>query len=161
MVNNKARKIIDDGSNSDGEENEGKDSSDGEYDNDDDDDDDDDNETDEEVSTGNANKKHSPRNVRVRNNDSDSFSQTTETEVLTEFETQKALYDGVEKETYKKDTEKTIQRYMKKVFRQVKFLTDSGKEFKEPNFVAHVHGIKSQAVQICEYLWSSLGKKLV
>ena len=89
--------------------------------------------------------------------DSDEVSDTTESVIITSLVEQADFYEGRESEPRKKDTEKTIQTYIKKIYRQVKFLTDSGKNYKEPNFVQHVHEQKSQAAQLCEYFWKSLG----
>ena len=72
---------------------------------------------------------------------------------------QAEYFDSDEKEELKMDTLKTIQTYMKKIFRQAKFLSDSGINFEKPNFVVQ-NGLKSQSVEICEYLWKSLGKDL-
>ena len=88
----------------------------------------------------------------------DEMSDTTETEIISALVTQSEYYESAEAEIRKKDTEKTLQGYIKKIFRQVKFLTDSGKNYKEPNFVHHIHEQKSQAAELCEYLWKCLGK---
>ena len=80
------------------------------------------------------------------------MSDTTETDVITVLVEQAEYYENSNSEVVKKDTEKTLQCYLKKIYRQVKFLTDSGKNYKEPNFVEHVHGQKSQSVELCEYL---------
>ena len=86
------------------------------------------------------------------------MSDTTETEVLSALSQQAEYYESNESEVIKRDTEKTLQTYLKKIFRQVKFLTDSGKNYKEPNFVQHGQGQSSQAADLCSYLWKSLGK---
>ena len=92
--------------------------------------------------------------------DVEDMSDTTETDVITVLVEQAEYYENSNSEVVKKDTEKTLQCYLKKIYRQVKFLTDSGKNYKEPNFVEHVHGQKSQSVELCEYLWKSLGEYL-
>ena len=88
----------------------------------------------------------------------DVMSETTESEVLSALVEQSEYYENLDAEITKKDTEKTLQSYLKKIFRQVKFLTESGKNYREPNFVQHVHGQKSQSAELCEYLWIKLGK---
>ena len=85
-------------------------------------------------------------------------STTTELDVIISLGHQNEYYLNHEQEVVKKDTEKTLQTYIKKIFRQVKFLSDTKKDFHEPNFVQHVHGVQSQSVDICDYLWNSLGE---
>ena len=85
----------------------------------------------------------------------DVMSETTESEVLSALVEQSEYYENLDAEITKKDTEKTLQSYLKKIFRQVKFLTESGKNYREPNFVQHVHGQKSQSAELCEYLWKN------
>ena len=92
------------------------------------------------------------------NDSTDVMSETTESEVLSALVEQSEYYENLDAEITKKDTEKTLQSYLKKIFRQVKFLTESGKNYREPNFVQHVHGQKSQSAELCEYLWKKLGK---
>ena len=91
-------------------------------------------------------------------NNHDDMSDTTETEIITALTQQEEYYESYESEVTKKDTEKTLQTYIKKIFRQVKFFTDTGKNYKEPNFVQYDQGHTSQAVELCNYLWKSLGK---
>ena len=79
---------------------------------------------------------------------------------MSQLESQQDFYSNGAKEQLNKDTEKTLQRYLKKIFRQIKFLSDLGKLYKEPNFVSHMHGKKSQAAELCEYLWKCLGTYL-
>ena len=88
----------------------------------------------------------------------DEMSETTETDVISALVEQSEYYENVSSEVVKKDTEKTLQSYIKKIYKQVKFLTESGKNYKEPNFVQYIHGQKSQSVELCEYLWKSLGE---
>ena len=85
-------------------------------------------------------------------------STTTESDVIISLGHQNEYYLNHEQEVVKKDTQKTLQTYIKKIFRQVKFLSDTKKDFHEPNFVQHVHGVRSQSVDICDYLWNSLGE---
>ena len=77
---------------------------------------------------------------------------------MSQLSLQKDLYESDEQEELKVDTLKTIQSYIKKIYRGAKFLSDTGKMYKEPNFVS-INGQRSQSVEICEYLWKSLGKK--
>ncbi len=81
----------------------------------------------------------------------------TENETLSQLSLQSDLYQSDEQEELSTDTLKTIQGYLKKVYRGAKFLSDKGKMFTEPNFVV-VCGEQSQTVQICDYLWKCLGK---
>ena len=89
----------------------------------------------------------------------DDISVITESATVNLINLQSEYYEGDEKEDLKMDTLKTIQTYLKKIFRQAKFLSDIGNNFNKPNFVTQ-NGTKSQSVEICEYLWKSLGKKL-
>ena len=93
----------------------------------------------------------------VDDEDGDEISIITESVILGQMNLQEEYYGNNEKEELKVDTLKTIQSYLKKIFRQAKFLSDTGKQFKEPNFV-HTNGVRTQSVEICEYLWKSLGK---
>lgn len=86
------------------------------------------------------------------------LSETSDTDILSSLVDQSEYYETLEPEVKTKDSEKTMQSYLKKIFRQVKFLTDSGKNYREPNFIQHVHGQSSQAVELCTYLWGKLGK---
>ena len=86
------------------------------------------------------------------------MSETIETDVISVLVEQAEYYENVSSEVVKKDTKKTLQGYIKKNYKQVKFLTESGKNYKEPNFVQYIHGQKSQSVELCEYLWKSLGE---
>ena len=89
----------------------------------------------------------------------DDISVITESATVNLLTMQAEYYDSDEKETLKMDTLKTIQTYLKKIFRQAKFLSDTGTSFNKPNFVLQ-NGVKSQSVEICEYLWKSLGKDI-
>ena len=86
------------------------------------------------------------------------LSETSDTDILSSLVDQSEYYETLEPEVKTKDSEKTMQSYLKKIFRQVKFLTDSGKNYREPNFIQHVHGQSSQTVELCNYLWEKLGK---
>ena len=87
----------------------------------------------------------------------DNISVITESATVNLLTQQADYYESDEKEELKMDTLKTIQTYLKKIFRQAKFLSDRGSNFNKPNFVIQ-NGEKSQTVEICEYLWKSLGK---
>ena len=60
-------------------------------------------------------------------------------------------------------TKNTIQRYLKKVYRQIKFLSDNRAMFAEPDFVQMKRrgfdGImrESQTVQICDWILENIG----
>lgn len=92
--------------------------------------------------------------------DGNEISMMTESVTLCQMNLQEEYYASDEKEELKMDTLKTIQTYVKKIFRQAKFLSDTGSNFKEPNFV-NTTGVRSQSVEICEYLWKSLGKRKI
>ena len=51
----------------------------------------------------------------------------------------------------------TIQRYLKKLYSQVKFFSDSKKDYSEPCFVTK-KGREKQTVVICEYLLKNMNK---
>lgn len=87
----------------------------------------------------------------------DDISVITESATVNLLTQQTEYYESDDKEELKMDTLKTIQTYVKKIFRQAKFLSDTGSNFNKPNFVIQ-NDVKSQSVEICEYLWKSLGK---
>ena len=97
--------------------------------------------------------------VIAKGGNNDDISVITESATVNMLNLQADLFESDEKEELKMDTLKTIQTYMKKIYRQAKFLSDSGINFEKPNFVVQ-NGPKSQSVEICEYLWKSLGKNL-
>ena len=49
-------------------------------------------------------------------NNHDDMSYTTETEIITALTQQEEYYESNESEVTKKDTEKTLQTYIKKIF---------------------------------------------
>ena len=100
---------------------------------------------------------HDDGSDEVEVDDSDEISMMTESVTLCQMNLQEEYYKSDEKEELKMDTLKTIQTYVKKIYRQAKFLSDTGNNFKEPNFV-NTTGLRPQSVEICEYLWKSLGK---
>lgn len=68
-------------------------------------------------------------------------------------------------EPFCKDTLNTMQRYLRTLFRQVKFLSDSKSQFNEPDFVSKgrlnsTTGNRQvqQTVQICTFLLDNLCK---
>ena len=63
------------------------------------------------------------------------ISVITESATVNLLNVQAEIYDSGEKEELKVDTLKTIQTYLKKIFWQAKFLSDTGDNFKRPNFV--------------------------
>ena len=86
------------------------------------------------------------------------ISTISETATVNKIELQEELYNNEEKEEKKIDTQKTIQRQMKKNFRQCKFPSDTKNQFYKPNFVTgNINGEKSQTVQICEWIWEKIG----
>ena len=97
--------------------------------------------------------------VGDQGDNNDEISVITESGTLSNLTLQADLYHSDEQEEFNVDTLKTMQSYLKKIYRGAKFLSDTGKKFKEPNFVVS-HAERSQAVQICDYLWYSLGKKI-
>ena len=98
--------------------------------------------------------------IPTLDNANDMVSTTTESEAIITLANQSDLYSNLHQEEVKPDTEKTLQRYIKKIFRQVKFLTDTGRDYNEPNFV-NTMVEKSQSAEICEYLWKNLGKLFI
>ena len=107
-----------------------------------------------------GNKNGGVKYVKHTVDDTSTVSETSESLVLTALADESDFYNSHEREVRNADTEKTMQRYIKKTFQLVKFLSDNGKNYKEPSFVQHVHAKKSQSVEICEYLWKLLGKKV-
>ena len=104
------------------------------------------------------------RNSRNHNSNStydnrEEVSIMTESDILSQMNLQEQYYNFGEQEQKNTDTLKTIQGYVKKIYRSAKFLSDTGKDFKQPNFFIS-DGNKPQSVVICEYLWKSLGKFL-
>ena len=88
----------------------------------------------------------------------DMISTISETATVNKIELQEELYNNEEKEEKKIDTQKTIQRQMKKIFRQCKFPSDTKNQFYKPNFVtSNMNGEKSQTVQICKWIWEKIG----
>ena len=96
--------------------------------------------------------------VNDQEHDNDDISVMTESGTITNMTLQTDLYQCDDQEELNVDTLKTIQTYLKKIYRGAKFLSDTGKKFKEPNFVVS-YAERSQSVQICDYLWHNLGEK--
>ena len=75
-------------------------------------------------------------------------STISETATVNKIQLQEKLYNNEEKEEKKIDTQKTIQRQMKKI-QQCKFPSDTKNQFYKPNFVTGImNGEKLQTVQI-------------
>ena len=82
---------------------------------------------------------------------------------LEDSERQREIYASSVKEEMDTGTKNTIQRYLKKVYRQIKFLSDNRAAFTEPDFVQMKRrgfdGImrESQTVQICDWILENIG----
>ena len=86
------------------------------------------------------------------------MSTISETATVNKIQLQEEFYNNEEKEDLNRDTQKTIQRHLKKVFQQCKFPSDTKNQFHKPNFVtSNINGEKSQSVQICEWIWKKIG----
>ncbi len=85
-------------------------------------------------------------------------AETLEKEVL-----QRELYESHEVEAPNADTVSTMKRYLRRVYKDVKFFADTDKDYDEPNFVTpsttddNGNEVKSQTVQIVNYLLENLG----
>ena len=78
-------------------------------------------------------------------------STISETATVNNIELQEEFYNNEEKEEKKIDTQKTIQRQMKKKFQKCEFPSNTKNQFYKPNFVTGImNREKSQTVQICE-----------
>ena len=105
-------------------------------------------------------KQHGNIETIVQNgiNENDDVSVITESVTINQLGQQADLYESEEQEELNLDTLRTMKRYLKKIYRGAKFLSDSGKNYKEPNFILLQGQEQLQSVQICEFLWKSLGK---
>ena len=105
-------------------------------------------------------KQHGNIETIVQNgiNENDDVSVITESVTINQLGQQADLYESEEQEELNLDTLRTMKRYLKKIYRGAKFLSDSGKNYKEPNFILLQGQEQLQLVQICEFLWKSLGK---
>ena len=83
--------------------------------------------------------------------DSDDLSGSMEQVIL-----QNELYERGESEKRHPDTVRCVKSYLKKVYRQVKFFSDSQENFQQPNFVQK--DMETQTVQICNWILKQLGK---
>lgn len=113
-----------------------------------------------------------PHCVNGRETINDDMSQNTLTtngstnETFVKLDEQRMYYmDSEGCEPFCRDTLNTMQRYLRTLFRQVKFLSDSKSQFNEPDFVSRgrinsVTGNREnqQTVQICTYLLDNLCK---
>lgn len=93
---------------------------------------------------------------------------TTTSETLDKLWEQEELYNSSEQEEEDEDTKSTLKRYIRKVFRQVKFFSESDAEFKTPDFVVTRKRdsqtgemVDSQIVQICDYFIKNIRKSLL
>ena len=109
------------------------------------------------ISLHNSNDILNDNTTMVDDDNGDEISIMTESVTLGQMNLQEEYYGSSEKEDLKVDTLKTIQIYLKKIFRQAKFLSDTRKQFKEPHFVS-TNRVRSQSVEICEYLWKTLSR---
>lgn len=86
------------------------------------------------------------------------------TRLMDNLEYQESLYGKPMNDTPEKDVVESIKRAIKKIFRDVKFPSNSGTSFEKPNFVhpyyidkdGNQHDI--QAVTICEIILKRLSK---
>lgn len=91
-------------------------------------------------------------------------SEAVSAETLEKEEVQRDLYETLEVEMPNVDTVSTMKRYLKEVYRDVKFFSDTDKDYDEPNFVTpsktddNGNEVKSQTVQIVEFLLQKLGE---
>ena len=86
------------------------------------------------------------------------FSSQLSQGTLEQLTTQRILYDDDQKEYLSTDIKETIKRYLKTVYRNVKFLSDSPATFHEPDFIRHgkedgdEEVVNIQSVSICNFL---------
>ena len=113
-----------------------------------------------------------PRSVNRGEIANDDMSQNTLTtygstnETMVKLDEQTMYYmDSEGSEPFCKDTLNTMQRYLRRLFCQVKFLSDSKSQFNEPDFVSRgrinsTTGNREvqQTVQICTFLLENLCK---
>ncbi len=113
-----------------------------------------------------------PRSVNHGESANDDMSQNTLTtygstnETMVKLDEQTMYYmDSEGAEPFCKDTLNTMQRYLRRLFRQIKFLSDSKSQFNEPDFVSRgrinsTTGNRDvqQTVQICTFLLENLCK---
>ena len=90
---------------------------------------------------------------------------STTSETLDKLWEQEEWYNSSEQEEESDDIKATLKRYIRKVFRQVKFFTESDSEFKTPDFVVPRKRdsetgemVDSQIVQICDYFVKNICK---
>ena len=97
-------------------------------------------------------------------NTADNGSETTlSVDTLGMLNKQEQLYETGGSEKLCNDTKSTIKRYLRKVYRQVKFTSHRGKEFEKPDFVprnvkdGNNEYCESQTVQMCNWILKQLG----
>ena len=94
------------------------------------------------------------------------FSSQLSQGTLEQLTTQRMLYDDDQKEYLSTDIKETIKRYLKTVYRNVKFLSDSPATFHEPDFIRHGKKdgdgevVNIQSVSICNFLLEQMGKMI-
>ena len=91
----------------------------------------------------------------------DCFNEEKESFVVMKLAEQSNLYKrSNEEEEYCTDTVHCIQRYLKRIYRQVNFFSDSKEDYKEPCFVT-TDGRKKQTVVLCEWILDNIKRDRV
>lgn len=73
---------------------------------------------------------------------------------------QSKLYKNQEIEEVCADTVQCVQRYLRRIYRQVKFFSDTKEDYKEPCFVSK-DGRKKQTVVLCEWILENIKRDKV
>ena len=68
---------------------------------------------------------------------------------------QAKAYRDNKMEEFSKDTMQCIQKYLRRIYRQVKFFSDTKQEFKQPCFVSE-EGKKKQTVVLCNWILDNI-----
>ena len=76
-------------------------------------------------------------------------------EELGKLAKQAMVYRNSGTEVICSDTIQCVQRYLRKIYQQVKFFSDNKHDFKEPCFIT-MEGRKKQSVVICEFLLKNI-----
>ena len=86
-------------------------------------------------------------------------------EVLRQYKLQEQLYASSNTGLVCTDTVKRVRDYVgNQTYRHVKFTSETGKDFDEPDFVGGVKklsnggSVKIQCIEICQYLMKKIGK---
>ena len=90
----------------------------------------------------------------------DSEDLDTSSETVLKLAKQSQLYKHTATEDVCDDTVQCIQRYLRRIYRQVKFFSDSKEEYKEPCFVSE-EGRKKQTVTLCEWILENIKRDRV